>query len=826
MTDIFDRITNYINSFHDTKVRSHVDFNNAWSFSDVNDSESYRYDYNDGNWQTVDLPHDYSAGQGFDINAPSGINGAYVKTGIVWYRKKFDASGMEGNKLVRIHFDGVAANSRVYINGHFLGQYPGPYSPFWYDLAPHLYFDKPNVIAVMCDTSLQPFSRFYIGTGIYRKVCLTVTDSLHFEPFGVFARTEKIDTDGALIKIDASVSANAFTGDMRPVIRGVMTEDVIGKCRLVSHIIDAEGNTAASVSVEFKLMDFTRKTISQSVTVKNPKLWNAFVSGGGDLPHLYKIHSYLYKDDTMFDDVIVPLGIRTLDYDSEEGFRINGNCIKLKGACMHQDMHVYGNASNAKSWAERIAILQEMGCNSIRASHHPFPDDFYHVCDFMGMTVMDEAFDEWRHGWGRYLSKHGKNRYGYYLYFDQWWEADLSAMILRGRNHPGIIMWSFGNEIPELYFEESVPILTKMQKLAKELDTGRPTTVCLEGSHNHPFNPLAMGIPDIAGFNYVCSKYGIRDYDTLHREHPEYVICNSENMLLPAVWKAVRDRKFVSGQYIWTGFDYLGESVDISGIDKNTATLTEEFMGGIHDSYGGGKPLLHGFPNTLIEITNVKKPGYYVRKAMWTEEPMVKLAVKTGEWTHVLSSKSHWNWKAGATLPVLCITNCEKTVLKLNGRIVHSGITDKNDPEPKIVNVTFEPGILELTGFSGDRESCRDCLVTAGAPAQIKLHCECDTVRPGDFIHVAAEITDADGITVPFTNQLLSVNIADNSSIKTGELFGMATGDLYDGTPFTSNAFVPFNGYCLAVIKALRSGEIKASFEFAGIKKTASFWCR
>ena len=212
MENLYNKITCYINSFHKTKIRRYIDFNENWRFSDVNDSESSNYDYDESGWQTIDLPHDYSIKQGFDINALSGVNGGYVKTGIVWYRKTFDASGMDGNKLVKIHFDGVAANSKVFINGRFLGQYPSPFSPFWYDLAPHLYFDKPNVIAVMCDTSLQPFSRFYIGTGIYRKVFLAVSDSFHFEPFGVYVRTEKIDNN-ALINIDASISADAFTND-------------------------------------------------------------------------------------------------------------------------------------------------------------------------------------------------------------------------------------------------------------------------------------------------------------------------------------------------------------------------------------------------------------------------------------------------------------------------------------------------------------------------------------------------------------------------------------------------------------------------------------
>ncbi|MBQ8408748.1 MAG: beta galactosidase jelly roll domain-containing protein [Clostridia bacterium] len=802
MNSIYSKVREYYNTLKSADARQIIDFSEDWQYSDEAISEN-------SEWHKVSLPHDYSVRQGYFMNARSGLTGGYVKTGIVVYQKQFTASEFRG-KVVNIRFDGVASHAKVYINGHFLGQHPYPFTQFEYNMTPFLRYDSINVVKVICDTSDQPYSRFYIGTGIYRKVYLIATDQMFMKPDSVFAKTI-ISNGQAQISVSADVVANTFPETVFQLFGKLETPnvDVVKRCDFVCEVNDLDGNLICSGRSEFDIENYSEESVKVDFTLPNPKLWSI------EEPNLYVIHAKIYCDDKLYDDCKIPLGIREISCDKDKGFFLNNKHVKLKGMCIHQDIHAFGNATNLDAWVNRLLILKEMGCNSIRTAHHPFPAVFYMACDYLGFTVIDEAFDEWKKGWYRTLTPHGKMEFGYYQYFDQWFETDLSSMITRDRNFPSVIMYSFGNEIPELYFKMSEPILHKMQAIAKALDDTRPTTVALEGAYNMEYNPVAMGIVDIAGFNYVENRAKDKYYEIIRSEHPEYVLLGSETVAHPKCWYPVRDNDYVLGQYVWTAFDYLGEAVDFMKI-QYIPTLSDTYMRGRQNENEATKPLLHGWPNSIIGISNTKKPDYYFRKALWSDETVVKLAVAVSEkWDRVLPAVSHYNFKEGEKLSLYLIYNCDEVVLKQNGIEVYREARFENDrwiPEP--IEITYVPGELELVGYKNGEIVACDTLKTAGAPADIKVTPDYDNFEVGGYLELSVEIVDENGTVVPGTYDFLQVVETEGC-----ERFAMVSDNLYDSSCHDTGEYMVFEGRCKVIIKIADAEHFKVNLKYADITK-------
>ncbi|GLX65790.1 glycoside hydrolase family 2 TIM barrel-domain containing protein [Paenibacillus glycanilyticus] len=750
--------------------------------------------YDDSAWRIVQLPHDDSAESDFDAAYPA--NG-YVRSGVLWYRTSFASPQQHGGGKRYLMFDGAAMNAEVWVNGRCLGTHPYAFTPFWHDLTPHLLPEgEENILAVKVDASLQPFGRSYQGNGLFRRVQLIVTSPLHIDIWGVVARTETVDSEGAAISVATSVSAgrypetkwNAFVWQGN----GMADNNEISKnCRLRTTILDPEDREVAIAEAEAIVPQFGKHRFEQQLRVLEPALWSP------EQPNLYRVRSVLFVEDEPADDVLTPLGIRTLSFTAGDGFELNGVETKIKGVCLHQDAAIFGGAVQTPTWASRLAMLKEAGCNAVRTSHHPFPTEFYHACDYLGMMVMDEAFDEWRLGWDRGYSDspYGKNVYGYYLYFDQWHETDLRAMLRRDRNHPSIIMWSVGNEIPDLYFDEGIPLLRRLVDICKEEDDSRPVTVCAEGNHLLPLREGIMDLVDVPGYNYVASREGDAYYERLHAERPDRALLGSETEFEPEHWKRIMQNRYVIGQFLWVGIDYLGEGADVLGEDSalgNTFDIS---------ALAGGR---RGWGFGLIDSVGTPRGEYYYRRSIWSDEPFIGLAVKqpvpaAGETYAYMNSQLHWNWNEGERKTVYVFTNCDAAELFLNGRSL--GVVEKDAESYRAIelDVDYVPGTLAAVGMNEGQRVCEDMLVTAGVAARLELSCDSDRLSADgrDFAELRIVVVDKDGRLVPDAAHLISVSVQGS-----GSLLGVYSADVTSSENYRSSSCRAYRGIAAAIVRA------------------------
>ncbi len=797
-SEILSHIDRNINS---TQARKIMQLDGDWRFH-AGDAAAAEAEFDDSHWRSLAIPHDYSVEAGFSEEHPA--NG-YVQSGVLWYRKHFSLSAEERQNKLFLLFDGVSMNSQVWVNGRFLGLHPYAYTPFWYDITPFVNFGEPasNVIAVKADCTLQPFGRSYTGAGLFRNVWLVSTYPLHVEQWGVTAETMNLSGEEAEISICTKIRAdrypetlwNAFSwqGNM------ALNNEIEKKCTLVTSIVGKGGNIAGEIQDTAVIPAFSRHVFKQTVKVAKPEIWSP------ESPTMYSIHTKLFIDGVLADDILTPLGIRTVSFDEDNGFSLNKKSIKIKGVCLHQDAGIFGGAVPVEAWVKKLSMLKAAGCNAIRTSHHPFPAEFYHVCDYMGMMVMDEAFDEWQQGWDRKLLEkpYGKNTYGYYLYFQQWHETDLRAMVQRDRNHPCVIMWSMGNEIPELYFHEGVEVLNKLIKICKEEDTTRPVTVCAEGNHLLRLREDIMGQVDIAGYNYVNSREGDEWYSRLHAAHPGQVLLGSETEYEPEHWKAICERPYVIGQFLWVGYDYLGEGADVLGEDSGLG-FTFDISALSNSSDGTGRKILrHGWAFGLVDIIDTPGGEYFYRKSIWGKEPMVQLAIKPEiredkkSYTY-FQSHLHWNWNKGDRKTVYCFTNCEKVELFLNGSSL--GMLEKDPANPYALEreVDYEPGALSAVGYNHGVKVSESILVTAGQASAIKLECESEPLgaEGKNFISIYISITDEKGIIVPDASNRVAVSVNGGAS-----LFGVVSADMTSSESYRSHCCKAYKGRCMAVVK-------------------------
>ncbi|MDR1557677.1 MAG: beta galactosidase jelly roll domain-containing protein, partial [Tannerellaceae bacterium] len=414
-----------------SESREIIPFDANWKFTRGDYPNARRTSYKDASWRTLNLPHDWSI-EGENLQSePGGGNVGYFPTGIGWYRKTFDHPLSGRQKQIRIEFDGVYENSEVWINGTYLGKRPFGYASFSYDLTKHLKA-RGNVVAVRVDNSRQPNSRWYSGSGIYRHVRLIATEPVHFEPYGIFSYTKEAGEGRALLAVESTVINDR--------------SEVIGEV-IVRNVLYREGVEIASAHSSLRLEARAKETVRQEIAVDNPMLWSI------EHPHLYTLASYLYIDDRETDCERRDIGLRTIRYTTDGGFFLNGERVKMKGVNLHHEAGAVGAAVPERVWERRIEILKSGGCNAIRTAHNPPAPEFLDLCDRLGMLVMDEAFDEWLAG---------KREYSYQLYCAEWYEEDLRMMIRRDRNHPSVVMWSIGNEIPDQSTPEGPELARKM----------------------------------------------------------------------------------------------------------------------------------------------------------------------------------------------------------------------------------------------------------------------------------------------------------------------------------------------------------------------------
>jgi len=746
-------------------VRVTQDFDANWLFSRGDFASAMMRTFDDSTWRQVNVPHDWSIEGPFSADYGSG-NG-FAPGGIGWYRKYFKIDADQKDQMLTIEFDGVYDYSEVWINGQLVGGRPYGFSSFQFDLTPFIKFGSDdNLIAVRVDHSRFADSRFYTGSGIYRNVRLVITDKLRIAHWGTYVTTPKIKSDSATVRIETTVE-NGST-DKKDF-------------SLQSDIVAPGGEIVASLTTSKSSAGNSAQMVAQEMKILKPQLWSL------DSPFLYTLKSHIKSGEAVVDETETPFGIRTATFDADKGFLLNGVSTKLKGVCLHHDAGPLGAAVPEKVLERRLRLLKEIGVNAIRTSHNPPDPELLDLCDRLGFVVMDEAFDEftpgknkWVAGWNQGVPDH----FGYNEMFAQWSVPDMQDMVRRDRNHPGIILWSVVNEVDyandpfsdpvlgDKYHPEYPPakdLLKCAQPLiaaVKSLDRTRPVTAALANIQMSD----AVNLPelfDAVGYNYQESHYAAD-----HEKFPKRIIYGSENNHQYAAWRAVQTNDFISGQFLWTGIDYLGEA--------------------------------HAWPNRasdwgLLDLCGFKKPVGWFRQSLWSDKPMVYLCVAAGNGGQPrIPGVESWNWPSNSTATVRCFANCPEVTLTLNGKIIGTKKLSEAVNDVLSWKVPFEPGTLKAVGRANGQDVCEYVLKTAGAPARIELLPDATELRADgkDVCHVEFRIVDENGVRVPDAEPEVKFELTGPADI-----IGIGNGDLDNSENCRDDTHRSFQGRGLAILQ-------------------------
>jgi len=719
-------------------------FDADWKFIKQDIAQASAANYNDKSWRSLNVPHDWSIEYPFNRANTSGRGGGYVETGIGWYRKSFVLNATESNQQFFIEFDGVMMNSDVWINGYHLGKRPYGYISFQYELTKHLNFgkDKTNVLAVRADNSLQPASRWYTGSGIYRHVKLISTGTTHIDKWGVFVTTPKISTDKATVHTQIQV-LNQSAASNNIVIE--------------TSIIAPNGLVVSNNQSKLSIAAAQQKIVDQDLSVAQPQLWSL------EKTNQYTAIVTVKAGNKIIDTYKTIFGIRTIQFDAEKGFLLNGNAVKIKGVCLHHDGGAFGSAVPLGVWEKRILALKELGVNGIRTSHNPVAPEFLSLCDQLGMLVMNETFDTWN-------AKKSSADKGYNLYFTDWWERDTRDQVLRDRNHPSVVIYSIGNEIHDNLNDSTGFRKYKMQQdLVHSLDSTRPVTMALfrPGISRVYENGFAETM-DIVGQNYRENELV-----ALHEKKPTLKQIGTENRTEQAAWIPFRDKPYIAGQFLWTGIDYIGES--------------------------DWPAVVHG--SVLLDRTGFARHLGYQRKSWWSNEPMVYTIRKegnagAGEWINDWSPTDVDTYDEAK---VQVFSNCDEVELFLND--VSQGIKPRpaDNASPRGWSFTFHTGVLKTVGKNNGKIVATQVLKTAGAPAKIILSTEKKSVGNtwDDVCYITATIVDENNVECLNADNQIEFNVTG-----AGVLAAADNGDLTATESFLSNKRFSYKGRCIAIVKA------------------------
>lgn len=760
-----------------------VSFGNAsrmcdeWLFSLGDSGQAESPDFDDTKWRAVRLPHDWSVEGRLSPDLASCTG--YLPGGIGWYRKHFDGREYADAENLYIYFEGIYNRSRVYLNGHLLGERPNGYISFMYDMTPWFNRDGDNVLAIRVDHSRIADSRWYTGSGIYRDVWIVESGKVHFAQWGVGCIAEQVDDEAAVLSVDAEI------------------EGLDGRnCSLVLSLVDAEGNMVAGKSV--------RAAASQTVSLKlrKPHRWDV------DDPYLYSLRAEIVSGKQILDSTTVPVGIRTLEFDPDKGFALNGRWMKIKGVCLHHDAGVLGAAVPPQVWERRLNNLKAIGVNAIRTSHNPQAPVFYDICDRLGLLVMDEAFDEWefpKRKWVEGWNVGTPAFDGSYDFFGEWGETDVRDMVRRDRNHPSIFMWSIGNEVDYPNDPYSHPVLAggnedftqaayggykpdapdamrigeigrRLAESVRRVDRSRPVTGALAGvvMSNQTEYPDVL---DVVGYNYTESRYG-KD----HLKYPDRVIYGSENRPGYEPWTAVRDNPFIFGQFIWTGMDYLGES---------------------------GRWPSRGMYTGLLDFCGFVKPRGWFMASLWSDRPVCYIGTSASG-RNSMDAWDDWNYEPGQTVRVMCFTNADCAELFLNGKPVG----ERKGPDPSSGMVTWDveyvPGTLKAVGYESGKPVSEYEISTSVRPLCLRASSDRESLfGDGDIAHVVVEVIDDNGNVCRPADNMIKCTVEGP-----GELLGLESGDNTDMGDWTDNTQRAYRGRLLAYVRST-GGEGKITVRFS-----------
>jgi len=738
----------------DKQVRIINNFDQDWAFIQEDANGAEKTDYDASKWRKLNLPHDWSIEGAYDKTNVTARGGGYLPSGIGWYRKSFSLDENLSSKKISIEFDGVMANSEVWINGFHLGKRPYGYISFNYDLSKHLNFGKgkTNIIAVKADNTVQPSSRYYTGAGIYRHVRLVATDPIHIDKWGVFITTPEASAQKATVKVQTAVSNESAKA---------------AQITLETSVLDGAGKVVKTVQSKQSIAANQSVKLDQSIALSNPKLWNV------ETPNLYQTLTKVIMGGKVIDDQLNSFGIRTFKFDAATGFWLNGRNFKLKGACLHHDGGAVGAAVPLSIWEFRLKKLQEAGVNAIRTAHNPVAPEFLDLCDQMGFLVMDETFDTW-------TSAKNNGEKGYNRFWKEWWERDTRDMVLRDRNHPSIVIYSVGNEIHDnLDNPEGFKKYKDQQDLVHQLDPSRPVTMALF----RPANSKVYTNGFAETMDVVGQNYRENELVALHHQKPNLKVIGTENTHVIQQYLALRDNPFMAGQFLWTGFDYLGEA---------------------------DWPQITNGQGLFDRIGNWKQQSLQ-RQSWWSEKPTVHIVRKednagAGDW---IGNWTPTDFDTYDDAKVAIYSNCDEVELFLNGKSLGSKPKPADD-SPRLFDVTFEKGSIKAVGKNKGKEVASEELKTAGPPAKIVLTTDKIKIKNtwDDVAFVTAKIYDEKGNLCPNADHLIKFTISGTGAIDAVDNGNIASHEMYKAQQRHA-----YHGVAMANIKGNAAGniEIKAS---------------
>jgi beta-galactosidase len=743
--------------------RQTLPFDKDWAFVQADASGAEKAAFDDSKWKHVDVPHDWSILGTVDHNAATGRGGGFLPSGIGWYRKHFEMDAADSQKRVSVEFDGIMANSDVWINGFHLGKRPYGYTSLNYELTNHINFGKgkTNILSVKADNTIQPASRYYTGAGIYRHVRLVVTDAVHIDNWGVYVTTPKVSAEKATVHVQTTVINQAHQSKKITVLT-VIASEATGP---VTDMKDGGANK--------EIASGQSATFDKDLVVNKPELWNT------DKPTLYKAVSTVMVDGKTVDIKITYFGIREAKFDANQGFLLNGKKVMLKGVCLHHDAGAVGAAVPLRVWERRLALLKEVGVNAIRTSHNPVAPEFLDLCDRMGFMVMDENLDTWTA-----KKQHAENGYG--QFFNDWWDKDTRDMVMRDRNHPSIVIYSVGNEIHDSLNDSlGFKKYRDLQNLVHQYDPSRPVTMALfRPGISKVYNNGFAAMMDVVGQNYRENELV-----AAHEAHPNWKVIGTENGHTQQAWLALRDHAFMAGQFLWTGVDYLGE-----------ADWPEVVNGqGLFDRTGGWRPLT------------------YQRQSWWSEKPVAHI-VRKQENAGVGQYVADWtptDFDTYDDARVAVYSNCDEVELFLNGKSLGSKPKPADD-SPREWEVTYEKGTIKAIGKNKGQEVTSDELKTAGEPAAVILTADRSKIANdwNDVSYITATIVDAKGVPCPIADKTVTF-----SASGAGVISATDNGSLANQESMVSPERHTFKGKCIALVKAnAASGKITVKATVAGLQ--------
>ena len=787
-----------------------VSFNEGWKFYKGEASNAQYLSFDDSSWRDQNLPHDWAIEGPFDIQYNARCGGLPFH-GEGWYRKSFNISKNAKGKHVTLHFDGAMYNAKIWLNGVLIGHRPNGYIGFSVDLSEHLSYGGENLIAVQL-TPEDLSSRWYPGAGIYRNTWLEINNPVHVAKWGTFITTPTITDELANINIQTEIENTTSTNKT---------------ITIQTQIFSKENQELSSVSETISVKKNEISIVNQSSEIVNPKLW------GLQSPYLYKAETKLFEKGNLIDTYNTTFGVRTIEYGSDFGFKLNDEPTTFQGVCLHHDLGPLGTAVNRRATERQLEIMQEMGVNAIRTSHNPPSPEQVQLCDQMGLMIQVEAFDMW---------KKPKVENGYSKFFNQWHEQDLRDMIRAFRNSPSVVMWSIGNEILEQSDKiNGAVIANELALICEEEDPTRPTTA---GFNYYPA-PIKNGLADaidLVGWNYKPRKY-----KEIIDQQPDWIIYGSETSstvssrgvyhlpiekyelheslqitsydLIGPPWAYPPDIEFESlennpnnlGEFIWTGFDYLGEPTPFGGKDNST-----------NGYWNGDWPARSSYFGA-VDLCGIPKDRFYLYQSQWTTKPMV----------HVLP---HWNWKGmeGKEIPVFSYTNCDEVELFVNGKSYGKKIKgidktpipinfidweggryqgDFMSPYRLHWNVPYQAGEIKVVGFIDGKKVTEKQIKTAGKPARIELIADRELIKSDgeDMVFVTVRVVDKEGNLCPNSDNLINFEIEGQ-----GAIVAVGNGNAATTEPFQSNKRKAFSGQCMVFIKAFKDAghiNLKATSE-------------